>query len=161
MQFVAREEGYDEDYFLGGGSGVAMYVNATGHYIILYDEDQTPEQIRWTISKLIYLIKSGELEKCPNVFFFADYDKVSQSDFFAYQFTCPDIILKECGLREADEIIRHCKIHFSYANTKSRLLKMRTESKSLRFLEKILKKNFSEYINDICQKADTDRAGKI
>lgn len=161
MQFVARKEGYDEDYFLIGGRGIAMYVHATGHYIILYDEDQTPEQIRWTISKLIYLIKSGELEKRPNIFFYADYDNVNQSDSFAYQFTCPDIILQECGIQEASEIIKHCKIPFSYANTKSRLLKMRTDSKSLQFLEKTLKMNFSAYINSICQKADTDRVEKI
>lgn len=151
MQFVAREEGHDEDYFLIGGRGIVMYVQVTGHYIILFDENQTPEQIRWVIAKLIYLVKSGELKKHPNVFFLADHDNVGQSEAFAYQFTCPDIILQECGIKNAADIIERCGIPFFHANRKSNLLKLVTYSKSLQFLEKTLKKNFSSYIDRIKQ----------
>ncbi len=153
MQFVAEKEGHAEDYFSAGGSGVVMYVRETGHYIILYDEQLDSEQIRWTLSKLVYYIKSGNLESCPNIFHYADHgDSLEHCTAFAYQFTCPDIVLHECGIQEANEIIKLCQIPFSYANMKSRLLKMATNSKSLQFAEKILKNNFSEYISQIRQK---------
>lgn len=153
MQYVAQKEGHSEDYFSTGGSGIVMYVRETGHYIILYDEQLDSEQIRWTLSKLVYFIKSGNLENYPNIFHYADHgDSLEHCTAFAYQFTCPDIVLHACGIQTADEIIQHCQIPFSYANIKSRLLKMATNSKFLQFAEKILKKNFSEYISQIRQK---------
>ena len=156
MQFISRKQGYAEDYFLIGGHGIVMYVQITDHYIILFDENQPPEQIRWIISKLISLVKSGRPKERPNVFFRADYDNVNQSETFAYQFTCPDIILSECGIQKADDIIEHCRIPFFHAEVKSNLLKLVTSSKSLQFLEKVLKNNFSAYINNIAKKNDTD-----
>ena len=120
MQLVARKKGHAEDYFSTGGSGIVMYVRKTGHYIVLYDEQLPSEQIRWTISKLVYLIKSGRLESKPNIFHYADKgDSLQHCISFAYQFTCPDVILNECGIRNTNEIIEHCKIPFSYANIKS------------------------------------------
>lgn len=148
MQFVAVQEGHPEDYFIHGGSGIVMYVQETRHYIALYDEQMSPEQIRWTISKMIYLIKSGNLEKRPNVFHYADKGEALEfCNSFAYQFTCPDIILNECRFDDANKIIKYCKIPFSYANTKIRLLKMVNTAKSMQFIENILKANFSIYIN--------------
>ncbi len=148
MQFVAIQEGHPEDYFIHGGSGIVMYVQESGHYIALYDEQMSPEQIRWTISKMIYLIKSGNLEKRPNVFHYADKgDSLEYCNSFAYQFTCPDIILNECRFDDANKIIKYCKIPFSCANTKIRLLKMVKSAKSMQFIENILKANFSSYIN--------------
>lgn len=156
MQYVARKEGHHEGYFSTGGKGIVIYVRNTGHYIMLYDEQLTPEEIRWTISKLLYLIKSGDLENRPNVFHYADKgERIAHCNSFAYQFTCPDVVLKACGIQEADEIIQHCKIPFTYANIKSRLLKMATNSKSLQFAEKILKKSFSAYISSIRQNPGT------
>lgn len=149
MQFVTRKEGYEEDYFLIGGRGMAMYVEITGHYIILFNENQTEEQIRWTISRLIHLVKSGDLKKRPNEFLLADYDGVNQSDAFAYQITRPDIILTECGIQKADDIIKHCRIPFFRANRKSSLLELVMPSKLLKVLEKNLKKKFYSYIHQI------------
>lgn len=155
MQFVAIQEGHAEDYFIHGGSGIVMYVQETGHYIALYDEQMSPEQIRWTISKMIYLIKSGNLEKRPNVFHYADKgDALECCNSFAYQFTCPDIILNECRFDDANKIIKYCKIPFSYANTKIRLLKMVKTAKSMQFIESILKTNFSNYINNFRKNTD-------
>ena len=160
MQYVARQEGHPKDYFILGGSGIVMYVQETGHYIALYDEDMPPEQIRWTISKLIYLIKSGYLEKRPNIFHYADKgDALEYCNSFAYQFTCPDIILNECGIDDTDKIIKHCKIPFPYANVKSSLLKMVTSAKSLQFVEKTLKTNFSAYINKFRNNTDNEERG--
>ena len=108
MQYVARKEGHHEGYFSTGGKGIVIYVRNTGHYIMLYDEQLTPEEIRWTISKLLYLIKSGDLENRPNVFHYADKgERIAHCNSFAYQFTCPDVVLKACGIQEADEIIQH------------------------------------------------------
>ena len=70
MQFVASQEGLSENYFSNVGSGMALYAASTGHYIILYDEELPSSDIRWTIARLIYLIKSGKLEENPNVFHF-------------------------------------------------------------------------------------------
>lgn len=162
MQFVALQEGHPEDYFIHGGSGIVMYVQESGHYVALYDEQMTPEQIRWTISKLIYLVKSGKLENRPNIFHYADKgEALEHCNSFAYQFTCPDIILKECGIDDADKIIKYCKIPFPYANVKSSLLKMVTSAKSLQFVEKILKTNFSAYINKFRKNTDTEERGRI
>lgn len=158
MQFVAEKEGHKEDYFSAGGRGIVMYVHKTGHYIILYDEQRPSEEIRWTLSKLIYRIKSGQSESSPNIFHYADQgNSLEHCSAFAYQFTCPDIVLHECGIQKADDIIKHCKIPFSYANMKSRLLKKATAFNSLQFLEKVLKKNFSSYISNINKKTDTDK----
>ncbi len=115
MQFVARKEGLTENYFSNAGSGMALYAATTGHYIILYDENLPGSRIRWTIARLIYLVKSGRLKENPNVFLFsddcADSDKC---DEFAYHFTCPEPILRECHINSASDIIKYCEIPFSF-----------------------------------------------
>ena len=148
MQFVASQEGLSENYFSNVGSGMALYAASTGHYIILYDEELPSSDIRWTIARLIYLIKSGKLEENPNVFHFsddcADSDKC---DDFAYHFTCPDPILKECNISSASDIINYCEIPFSFANKKSRLLKISKYMPSIPIIEKALETNFRSYID--------------
>ncbi len=149
MQFVAKKEGLTENYFSNAGSGMALYVASTGHYIILYDEKLSPSDIRWTIARLIYLVKSGRLKETPNVFHFSDdcacSDKCNE---FAYHFTCPEPILKECNISSASDIIKYCEIPFSFANIKSRLLKSSKSIPSEPTLEDALKTNFSSYIDE-------------
>lgn len=148
MQFVARKEGLPENYFSNAGSGMAMYVASTGHYIILYDEGLPPSGIRWTIARLIYLIKSGRLEEDPNVFHFSDDCTDSDKcDEFAYHFTCPDPILSECNISSASDIIKYCEIPFSFANIKSRLLKSSKNIPAIPSIEKALETNFRSYID--------------
>lgn len=150
MQFVARKEGLTEDYFSHGGNGMAMYVSSTGHYIILYDEALPPSDIRWTIARLVYLIKSGRLEENPNVFHFSDYCADSDKcDEFAYHFTCPDPILNECSISSASDIINYCEIPFSFANKKSSLLKTSKNLRPIQFIEEALQINFRPYIDRI------------
>ena len=148
MQFIARKEGLSENYFSNVGSGMAMYVDTTGHYIVLYDEELPLSDIRWTIARLVYLIKSGRLKKTPNVFHFsddcADSDKC---DEFAFHFTCPDPILNECNISSASDIIKYCEIPFSFANVKSRLLKTSKNISSIPIIEKALENNFRSYID--------------
>ena len=148
MQFVARKEGLMENYFSNAESGMALYAPTTGHYIILYNDELSPSDIRWTIARLVYLIKSGRLKKTPNVFHFsddcADSDKC---DEFAFHFTCPEPILKECNISSASDIIKYCEIPFSFANIKSRLLKTSKSIPSIPVIEKALKTNFSSYID--------------
>ena len=147
MQFAARKEGLTEDYFSHAGSGMALYVASTGHYIILYDEDLPPSDIRWTIARLIYLIKSGRLEETPNEFHFSDDCADSKKcDEFAYHFTCPDHILKECSISSASDIIKYCESPFSFANIKSRLLKTSRGIPAIPMIEKALDTNFRSYI---------------
>ena len=145
---IARKEGLSENYFSNVGSGMAMYVDTTGHYIVLYDEELPLSDIRWTIARLVYLIKSGRLEENPNVFHFsddcADSDKC---DEFAYHFTCPDPILNECNISSASDIIKYCEIPFSFANVKSRLLKTSKNISSIPIIEKALENNFRSYID--------------
>lgn len=148
MQFVARKEGLTENYFSNAGSGMALYAATTGHYIILYDENLPGSRIRWTIARLIYLVKSGRLKENPNAFLFsddcADSDKC---DEFAYHFTCPEPILRECHINSASDIIKYCEIPFSFANIKSRLLKTSKNMPSMPALETALEANFRLYID--------------
>lgn len=147
MQFVARMQGHDKDYYSSGGNGIVMYVSASDHYIILYNDLIPEPDIRWTISKLIYLVKSGIADERPNVFHYADYfEGEKHCERFAYQFTCPDVILNECDINSANSIIKHCKIPFSHANVKSKLLKSSINTKSLQMIEKNLLDNFRHYI---------------
>lgn len=147
MQFVARKEGHEEDYYSRGGDGIVMYVSATDHYIILYNDQMPDIEIRWTISKLLYLVKSGIADEHPNVFHYANrtyYEKHCEA--FAYQLTCPDAVLNECNIKSAAGIIEHCKIPFSYANIKSKLIETSTHIKSLQLVEKAIINNFHHYI---------------
>lgn len=146
MRTAAKMGGHEEDWYAVGGDGIVMYVSATGHYIILYDDQLPNPDIRWTISKMIYLIKSGTSEDQPNTFCRSDSDDVDKYNTFAYQFTCPDIVLNECDISEASDIIKYCKIPFAHANIKSRLLKIAVKIKSLKLLEETLKENFRQYI---------------
>ncbi len=147
MQLAAKIGGHAEDWYTIGGDGIVMYVDSTSHYIMLYDERLPGPDIRWTLSKLVYLIKSGASEDRPNTFYYADHSEdIERYNAFAYQFTCPDVVLQECGINEAADIIEYCKIPFSYANIKSRLLKTASKIKSLKLLEEALKKNFRQYI---------------
>ncbi len=149
MQYVARKGGHEEDYYSSGGKGIVMYVSATEHYIILYDEQMPDAEIRWTLSKLLYLVKSGIAYEKPDVFHYADRpNNEIHCEAFAYQFTCPDAILAECKINSASNIIEHCKIPFSYANIKSKLLETSTRIKSLQLAEKTLINNFQHYIKN-------------
>lgn len=147
MQLVAQKLGHDKDCFLEAGKGIAMYVSDTKHFIILYDEQLPASDIRWTIARLFYLVKCGELESQPDIFHYSDnMEYIERCDAFAYYFTCPDIILEECSISKASDIIDYCKIPFSYADTKSKSLESAANTKSLQLIGKILKKNFASYI---------------
>ncbi len=147
MQFIARKEGLTDGYFSHAGSGMALYADTTGHYIILYDEDLAPSGIRWTIARLLYLIKSGRLLETPNVFHFSDDCADSEKcDAFAYHFTCPDYILNECNISSASDIIKYCEIPFSFADKKSRLLKTSRGMPSMPAISEALDTRFRSYI---------------
>lgn len=150
MQVISKKLGYEENCFSEAGKGLAIYVSESRHYIILYDDQLPPSDIRWTIARLLYLVWSEKLKDRPDIFHHMDNIEDSEKcDAFAYYFTCPDIILEECGIYSASEIIQYCGIPFSYADIKSRLLYTAATSKSLQPIEEILKKDFASDIERI------------
>ena len=138
MQFVSLRLGHEETYFSDLGKFysdcICMYVSTTKHFIILYNEHLQPDERRWNISKGLSLIKLGVLESSPDTFISVHYDEL-RSDEFTYFYTCPDIILNECKISSASEILMHCDIPFIYANRKEGFLKRLIPSKSLKFIE--------------------------
>ena len=99
---------------------------------------------------MLYLVWTGRLKDQPDVFHYTDnIEDTARCDIFAYYFTCPDIILKECSISNASDIIEYCGIPFSNADIKSRLLSTAADSKSLQLIEEILKTDFASDIERI------------
>ena len=150
MQFVSVRLGHEENYFSDLGENYkdcfCMYVSATKHFLILYNEHLQPNERRWNISKGLSLIKLGVLELHPDTFISVHYDEL-KSDEFSYFYTCPDVILNECDILSASKILKYCDIPFVQANKKETFLKKLIPSKSLQFIEELLKKNFSSFIS--------------
>ena len=150
MQLISQKLGYEGNCFSEAGDGLAVYITETGHYIILFDEQSSSPDIRWTIARLFYLVWTGRLKDQPDVFHYTDnIEDTARCDIFAYYFTCPDIILKECSISNASDIIEYCGIPFSNADIKSRLLSTAADSKSLQLIEEILKTDFASDIERI------------
>lgn len=150
MQMISQKLGYNKNCFSEAGKGLAIYVSDSKHYIILYDEQLSSPDIRWTIARLLYLVWSEKLKERPDIFHYMDnIEDIDKCDIFAYYFTCPDVILEECGINNASEIIKYCEIPFLYAEAKSRLLRTAATSKSLQPIEEILKKDFASSIERI------------
>lgn len=150
MQVISHKLGNKENCFSEAGKGLAIYVSESRHYIILYDDQLPSPDIRWTIARLLYLVWSEKLKDRPDIFHYMDnIEDTERCDAFAYYFTCPDIILEECGIHSASEIIQYCEIPFSYAYLKSRLLCTAATSKLLQPIEEILKKDFASDIERI------------
>lgn len=147
MQYAAADFGENEDYFIldGFSECFVVYVKRADHYLILYNENLPPDKRRWYISRAIALIKLGIPDNSPNEYFSIQRD-IIHSDEFSYYFTCPDVVLSECNIKNSSDIIRYCKIPFSYANKKSYRLTKATSSKTFQTLEKMLKRNFSSFI---------------
>lgn len=147
MQYAAAVSGEAEDFFIFEECSecFALYVGRSEHYLILYNDELPPDKRRWYISNALALIKLGMLEDSPNEFFSIQRDPL-HSDEFSYYFTCPDVILDECNIKSPSDIIKYCKIPFSYANKKSMHLTNETSSKTFHTLEKVIKKNFSSFI---------------
>ncbi len=156
MQAVAAQFGEAEDYFIlpGCSECFALYVGDSDHYLILYNEELPLDKRRWYISRALALIKFGMLDNSPNEYFSIQRD-VIHSEEFSYHFTCPDIILDECDIKSSSDIIKYCNIPFFYANKKSRYLAKATASKTFRTLEKMIKRNFSAFIQGFKQTAKT------
>lgn len=149
MQSISQRLGHNEDYFSIGDKGIGIYVSRTEHHVLLYNDRLPSYEIRWTIARLLYLVRSGILEDQPDMFHYADrHEDMERCDIFAYYFTCPDAILDKCEIRSASDIIDHCGIPFSHADKKSRLLEKaaNTNINSLQSLEEILEKNFALFI---------------
>ena len=150
MQMISQKLGYKKNCFSEAGKGLAIYVSDSKHYIILYDERLSSPDIRWTIARRLYLVWSEKLKDRPDIFHYMDnIEDIDRSDIFAYYFTCPDVILKECGINNASEIIKYCESPFPCAEIKSRLLRTAAASKSLQPIEEILKKDFASSIERI------------
>lgn len=150
MQLISQKLGYEGNCFSEAGDGLAVYITETGHYIVLFDEQSASPDIRWTIARLLYLVWSGRLKDQPDIFHYTDnIEDTVRCDIFAYYFTCPDIILKECSINNASDIIEYCGIPFFNADIKSKLLCTAANSKSLQLIEEILKTNFASDIERI------------
>lgn len=150
LQMISQKLGYKKNCFSEAGKGLAIYVSDSKHYIILYDERLSSPDIRWTIARLFYLVWSEKLKDRPDIFHYMDnIEDIDRCDIFAYYFTCPDVILEECGINNASDIIKYCDIPFPCAETKSRLLRTAAASKSLQPIEEILKKDFASVIEQI------------
>lgn len=149
MQYAAADFGEPEDFFILDGCNecFALSVGCEDHYLILYNDELPPDKRRWYVSSAIALIKLGLLDNSPNEYFSIQHDTL-HSDEFSYYFTCPDIILEECNIKSSSDIIKYCKIPFYYANKKSQHLD-ETSSKTFHALEKVIKKNFSSFIQAV------------
>lgn len=147
MQYIDNKQAGKESFYTLLGNGGVIYVKDSGHYLLLYNELLPHENIRWVIAKLIYLVKSGKLDDSPDIFFHVEEFSLL-TDTFAYQFTCPDIILDECGISDASDIITYCQIPFSFAHRKCQILK-RCSTKTFQLAEEVLKKNFKSFIASI------------
>lgn len=147
MQFAAAQCGEAEDHFILDGCSecFALSVDYADHYLILYNEELPLDKRRWCIARAIALIKLGILDNSPNEYFSIQRDVIHSTEF-SYYFTCPDVILNECGIKKSTDIIKYCKIPFSYANKKSQYMAKATPSKAFRMLEEVIKKNFSAFI---------------
>ena len=156
MQYAATDRGESEDYLIleGCSECFALYVANSDHYLILYNEELPQDTRRWYISRAIALIKLGMLDNSPNEFFSIQRD-VIHSEEFSYYFTCPDVILGECNIKNSSDIIKYCRIPFPYANKKSRYLAKATVSKTFRTLEEMIKRNFSAFIQSFRQTTKT------
>lgn len=145
---LSRQHMGGPDNFKSCGDGAVMYVSATDHYCILYDEELPESKIRWIVAKLLYFVECGIANESPNSFCRV-YSDDMHTDAFAYQLTCPDVILKECQILTPEEIITYCRIPFEYAYNKARLLCRNESERIFHLLDDILLKNFRAFINSV------------
>lgn len=147
IQYFVQASRLSENHFDFLGSGGTMYLEESGKYCILYDESETEENQRWTLAVLISYIKLGFLDPYPYQYMTLNSIEL-QNEEFAYQLTCPDIILRECGILEGDRIFSACKIPLKNALAKSKHLRLRKESSLFSSVETIIKNNFKKFIDN-------------
>lgn len=150
IKYYGMQEYNDENYFSWIGpeyeKGFGRYISSTGHYLLFYNDNLSYEEQHWQTAKLIALARLHILDDNPDMYYKID-DRDPKLEAFAYFYTCPDIILNECHICTAADIITYCRIPFPYANYKSQNLKEQNMSKAFQHMENILKENFAEFIS--------------
>lgn len=156
-QLIADKASRRKKYIASCKSGYVMYTGGTDeHYVLLYDENETDENIRWIIAKLLSYIKLGIARQYPKKYLPVNFLPDEEYEEFAYQFTCPDIILRECNIISTEDIFKQCKIPLKNAKGKSgRISLENTISCFCSSLEKKLKENFSQFIKFFLSDDDT------
>lgn len=131
--------------------GIVYYADEVDKYVVLYNNDDPISLKRWVIALGIGYIemwKDLHLSRQMKRTYIALKDSGRVVDEFAYSFTSPDVILKECGINTAEDIMAFCEIPFNNAREKCKKLKIRLlefdhfESR----VADILKTSFLDYI---------------
>lgn len=138
------------DTNLRNGAVMSLGENSNMHYVIFYDGNLTEPTRNWIIAKLIYYIRSGFADENPHKYITCDASH--QAEIFATYFTCPDIVLEECNILSAEDIMEYCQVPFSVAERKARYLKNGHNKFIYSALENLVKEKFELYINNFCKK---------
>ena len=106
--------------------GIVYYADEVNKYVILYNDEDPIELRRWEVALGIGYIemwKELQLSRQMERTYIALKNSQLAVDEFAYYFTCPDLVLQECGIRTPEDIIEFCSIPFNNAREKSKRLK--------------------------------------
>lgn len=128
-----------------GSAGILYRARHGKDYIYINEDYQCPQKL-WNIALAIGAL---ELDAVP----YQSYIEIPQDNAsvtaFAYYFLAPDVVLDACHLHSQSKIFEYCCIPFAESLRKSKKMRFRFIRKKSTGVEKIILKNFKEYIKKI------------
>ena len=121
-------------------------------YVIFYNEKLPLVSKQWIVARLLYYARCDIADNHPGVFF--PYDCLPESEEFAYQFMCPDVVLETSGIVSAEDIMRYCQVPFGVALRKARYFKNGHDNFIFPALEKVVQKNFGLFFKNFFAKGE-------
>ena len=114
----AEKTGLNLDYTQNGHTVLL----SNQKYMILYNSEQTPQRIRWTIShELGHIMLNHFRGVC------ADTNKEAAANYFARELLLPLAVLDRLGARSAEEIAELCNVSLEAAQIMTEAFKRRDE----------------------------------
>lgn len=113
--------GFNVDYGKNGDTIVTL----DNKYIIIYNETQSEQRIRWTISHELGHIMLNHLRGVC-----ADTNKEAAANYFARELLLPLAVLDSLGARSAEDIAEICNVSLEAAQIRTESFKRRDEFKA-------------------------------
>lgn len=131
------------------GDGILIYSKEEEKYCILYDPSLSGNDFRWFLSYCIaaarlqmdeYMVEAGSG--------YSNFEESNSINDFAYFFTSPDPVLRECNIFKTEEILKYCQIPFKFAHQKHKRLRQTRKHNIKYAIEDLLVKNFDKFIHN-------------